>query len=226
MSVTGFQLKEKPIVLLEKEIYPALKKFDQSEKFGLCEDIKKSMLYIIRQAGYYCYDKRGRQERLDRIDMELNVVKMQFDISLMRGQITDRRKTVICNGLSEIGRIVGGLKKCQEPKEDEVFREAVQNVINPDFLKALVNFPKSERGCLTRAIFNGLYDIARYYKGYTTSRKYTYLEKIDAAVCTLMDYINIAKEERYISRKKALNQEQALNNVGIRCGEMKKKHLG
>ena len=47
MAVTGFQLKEKPIVLLEREIYPALEKFDPSEKFGLCEDIKKSMLYII-----------------------------------------------------------------------------------------------------------------------------------------------------------------------------------
>lgn len=44
MAVTGFQLKEKPIVLLEREIYPALEKFDPSEKFGLCEDIKKSML--------------------------------------------------------------------------------------------------------------------------------------------------------------------------------------
>lgn len=133
MAVTGFQLKEKPIILLEREIYPALEKFDPSEKFGLCEDIKKSMLYIIKQAGYYCYDKSGRKERLDRIDMELDVVKMQLDISLMRGQITEKRKAVICNGLEEIGRIVGGLKKSREPEENEDFREAVKNVVSQDF---------------------------------------------------------------------------------------------
>ena len=91
-------------------------------------------------------------------------------------------------------------------------------------MKALVNFPKSERGCLTRAVYNELYNIARYYKGYTISKRYQYLEKIDAAVCTLLDYINIARERRYISRRKALHQEQALNNVGIQCGKM--KHLG
>jgi hypothetical protein len=226
MAVTGFQLKEKPLRILEEDIYPALEKFDPAEKFGLCEDIKKSMLYIIRQASYYCYDKGNRVARLDAIDMELAAVKMQLRIAVERKQMRERKRAQIDERLDEVGRIVGGLKRKRSAEDEAQFEAQVEKALFENFLQALVRFPRAERNCVTRATMNEFYDIARYYKGYLASGNFAYLRRLDAAVCTLMDYVNIAANRHYISRKLTLYQQESLRGIGRQIHEIKTKAQG
>lgn len=223
MAVTGFQLKEKPVVMLETVIYPMLKKYDPSEKYGLCQDIKNSVLRIIREANYYCYDSSNRRMRLDAIDMELAAIRMQVNISMERRQITGNKKLQVFEWLDEIGCIVGGIKHQRASPDDTEFSKAVDEALRENFIKALVNFPAAEKGSLTRAILNEFYSIARFYKGYRVSDDKRYLQKVDAALCTILEYVQIARTLRYVSRKQTYKMQGSIRALGVMCGELRTK---
>lgn len=222
--VDGFELKQKPITLLEYTIYPMLKKFDPSEKYDLCADIKNSMYLIIQEANYYCYDRYERRKHLDFIDQELAAVKIQMATSLERNQITQRKHDEVCEYLKEIGRIVGGLKK-SKPLDDEFdFEKNFEELVREHFAKAMTHFPKAERQGVVRAVTRALYDAARNHKAYLTDKKAGYINKTNAALCALLDYTNIAKRQHYITRKKAFEIQMQIAKLGGICKqELEKK---
>lgn len=215
--VDGFELKQKPITLLENTIYPMLKKFDPSEKYDLCADIKTSMYLIVQEANYYCYDRYERRKHLDFIDQELAAVKIQMATSLERNQITQRKHDEVCEYIKEIGRIVGGLKK-SKPLDDEFdFEKNFEELVREHFAKALTHFPKAERQGVVRATTRALYDAARNHKAYLTDKKVGYINKTNAALCALLDYTNIAKRQHYITRKKAFEIQMQIAKLGGIC---------
>lgn len=222
--VDGFELKQKPITILENTIYPMLKKFDPSEKYDLCADIKNSMYLIIQEANYYCYDRYERRKHLDFIDQELAAVKIQMATSLERNQITKRKHDEVCEYIKEIGRIVGGLKK-SNPLDDEFdFESEFDKLVSEHFAKALTHFPKAERQGVVRATMRALYDVARSHKAYLTDKKVGYINKTNAALCALLDYTNIAKRQHYITRKKAFEIQMQIAKLGGICKqELEKK---
>ena len=222
--VDGFELKQKPITLLEYTIYPMLKKFDPSEKYDLCADIKNSMYLIIQEANYYCYDRYNRREHLNSIDQELAAVKIQMNISLERGQITQKKRDEVVGSLSEIGKIVGGLKK-SNPLDDEFdFENEFDKLVSEHFAKALTHFPKAERQGVVRATTRALYDAARNHKAYLMDKKAGYINKTNAALCALLDYTNITKRQHYITRKKAFEIQMQIAKLGGICKqELEKK---
>lgn len=220
--VDGFELKQKPITLLEYTIYPMLKKFDPSEKYDLCADIKNSMYLIIQEANYYCYDRYNRREHLNSIDQELAAVKIQMNISLERGQITQKKRDEVVGSLREIGKIVGGLKK-SNPLDDEFdFENEFDKLVSEHFAKALTHFPKAERQGVVRAIMRAIYDVARMHKAYLTDQKIGYMNKTNAALCSLLDYVNISKQQHYITRKKAFLIQMEILELGKICKKEEK----
>lgn len=215
--VDGFELKQKPITLLENTIYPMLKKFDPSEKYDLCADIKNSMYLIIQEANYYCYDRYEHRKHLDFIDQELAAVKIQMATSLERKQITQRKHDEVCEYIKEIGRIVGGLKK-SKPLDDEFdFEKNFEELVREHFAIALMHFPKSERQGVVRAIMRAIYDVAKMHKAYLTDQKIGYMNKTNAALCALLDYVNISKRQHYITRKKAFLIQMEILELGKIC---------
>lgn len=108
--------------MLTEVIYPMLLKYDPSEKFGLCEDIKVSMYKIIREANYYSYEKDNKLSHLNNIDMEISALKLMFDVSVEREQITAKKKAQLFDLLDELGRICGGLKR-QETGRSQVVKK-------------------------------------------------------------------------------------------------------
>lgn len=224
-------LGKKAQVMLTEVIYPMLLKYDPSEKFGLCEDIKVSMYKIIREANYYSYEKDNKLSHLNNIDMEISALKLMFDVSVEREQITAKKKAQLFDLLDELGRICGGLKR-QETGRSQVVKKnseftienAVSLLVCKDFSGALRNFPIAERGALTKMIFENFYDIARYYRGYETTGNYRYLNLIDTAICVALDYVNIAFSCKYISRKKLYGFQTRLKKLGGMCGNLKKAY--
>lgn len=222
-------LGKKAQVMLTELIYPMLMKYEPSEKFGLCEDIKVSMYKIIREAAYYSYARENKMSHLNNIDMELAALGLMFDVSVKRGQITEKKKAQLKERTDELGRICGGLKKSETGKAQSVKKnsdftiaDALRVLVCEDFSGALRNFPVAERGALTRMIWENFYDLARYYRGYETSGDFQYLNLIDTALCLALDYVNIAYSCKYISRRKLYVYQTRLKKMGGMCGNMKK----
>ncbi len=226
-------LKKKAEVLLIDVIYPMLLKYDPSEKFGLCEDIKISMLKIIREADYYSYSKENKLEHLHNIDMELGVLELQIDVSAERKQITDKKRKQILSLISELGRICGGLKRSEtgksqvsvKKKSEFTIANALSILVRKDFAVVLQNFPAAERHALTKMMWENFYDIVRYYRGYETTGKFRYLNLIDTAICVALDYVNIAYRCKYISRKRLYGHQYRLKKLGGMCGNAKKAYI-
>lgn len=224
-------LGKKAQVMLTEVIYPMLLKYDPSEKFGLCEDIKVSMYKIIREADYYSYEKDNKLSHLNNIDMEISAIKLMFDVSVEREQITEKKKAQLNDLLDELGRICGGLKRSETGRPQPVKKNneftianALSLLVCKDFSGALRNFPIAERGALTKMIFENFYDIARYYRGYETTGSFRYLNLIDTAICVALDYVNIAFSCKYISRKKLYGYQTRLKKLGGMCGNLKKAY--
>ena len=224
-------LSKKAQVMLIEVIYPMLLKYDPSEKFGLCEDIKVSMYKIIKEANYYSYSRDNKLEHLNNIDMEIAALNLMFDVSANRKQITEKKRTQLKELLTELGKICGGLKKSETGKpqnikknSDFTIADALSVLICEDFSGALSNFPIAERNYLTRIMWENFYDIARYYRGYETTGNFRYLNLIDTAICAALDYVNIAYSCKYISRKKLYGYQVRLKKLGGMCGNAKKTH--
>ena len=92
-------------------------KFPKSERFDLCTDIKENLYGNLRNI-IYAWKERNtlkRAEILNKIDVELYVLKTMTRLSYEYKYITPKNYMVWNEKISEIGKMVGGwLKACQK----------------------------------------------------------------------------------------------------------------
>lgn len=92
-------------------------KFPKSEKFDLCEDIKKIEYAILKNIIYTWkeFENPKKLIYLKRIDADLMVLKALIRIAHMSQYITDKNLMVWSDKVAEIGKFVGAwMKSCQK----------------------------------------------------------------------------------------------------------------
>jgi len=104
-------LQKKTEVLLNKEVYPILKKYPKSEKFALCQEIKQAFYRTLRNIMLANNVKRNRLHYLQQVDADLKLLLVLFSISREQKYITERKCLQLQDKISELGRITGGLMK-------------------------------------------------------------------------------------------------------------------
>ena len=104
-------LQKKTEELLNKEVYPILKKYPKSEKFALCQEIKQAFYRTLRNTMLANNIKRGRIHYLQQVDADLKLLLVLFSISREQKYITERKCLQLQDKISELGRITGGLMK-------------------------------------------------------------------------------------------------------------------
>lgn len=94
-----------------------LVKYPKSERFDLCADIKQNLYEILRLVilAWKTQNSKERLEILNRIDIELIVLKSLIKISYEFKYITEKNFVVWSERVSEIGKMIGGwIKTCQK----------------------------------------------------------------------------------------------------------------
>lgn len=94
-----------------------LQKYPKSERFDLCTDIKQNLYEILRNVIWAWKEKNNikRIDILNKIDVELYVLKTLTRLSYEYKYITSKNYMVWNEQISEIGKMVGGwLKTCQK----------------------------------------------------------------------------------------------------------------
>ncbi|MDU4596430.1 diversity-generating retroelement protein Avd [Clostridium botulinum] len=109
-------LQKKTEVLLNKEVYPVLKKYPKSEKFALCQEIKQAFYRVLRNTMLANNVKRERNYYLQQVDADLKLLLVLFSISREQKYITEKKCLQLQEKVSELGRITGGLMKVQVRK--------------------------------------------------------------------------------------------------------------
>lgn len=114
--------KDNRLILYEKMINlisyskNLIRKYPKSERYDLCEDIKKKEYEILSSILYAWkeYDSKRKIIYLRKIDVDLLVLKAMIRISYMEKYITDHNLMVWSEKVEEIGRLVGAwIKSCQ-----------------------------------------------------------------------------------------------------------------
>jgi len=93
-------------------LYPAVRQFPKSEKFGLALDMKKSANKILRLI-IEANKVRNKRMKLYEIDTELDVLKNFNRISKDLGFMPFKKYENLSKMLIEIGRMLGGWIKSQ-----------------------------------------------------------------------------------------------------------------
>jgi len=93
-------------------LYPAVRQFPKSEKFGLALDMKKSAHKILRLI-IEANKVRNKRMKLYEIDTELDVLKNFNRISKDLGFMPFKKYENLSKMLVEIGRMLGGWIKSQ-----------------------------------------------------------------------------------------------------------------
>jgi hypothetical protein len=106
-------LRKKTEVFLNTEIYPALKRFPNAEKFCICQEIKQAFYRIIRNAQFFTSPRKSGNKitYLNAIDADLQLLLVLFSISRDQKYISTGQAKVWQEKIAEIGRINGGLMK-------------------------------------------------------------------------------------------------------------------
>lgn len=94
--------------LLNRDLYPMLKKFPKAEKFDLCRDIKRAcyeMLHYTLLANNIRSERRRHQEKIDAYQKLLLVL---LSVACEQKYITRKKLAYLQGKLGEIGRILGG----------------------------------------------------------------------------------------------------------------------
>lgn len=111
--------KDNRLILYEKMINlifyskNLMQKYPKSEKYDLCEDIKKKEYEILTNILYAWkeYDGKKKIIYLRKIDVDLLVLKAMIRISHMGKYITDQNLMVWSEKVEEIGRLIGAWLK-------------------------------------------------------------------------------------------------------------------
>lgn len=94
-----------------------IQKFPKCERFDLCTDIKQNLYTNLRYI-IYAWKERDiskRLEILNKIDVELYVLKTLTRLSFEYKYITPKNYMVWNEKIGEIGKMIGGwIKQCQK----------------------------------------------------------------------------------------------------------------
>lgn len=104
-------LEKKTEVLLNKEVYPMLKKFPKAEKFALCQEIKQAFYRVLKNIMMSNNIKKDRLYYYSLIDADLKLILILFSIAREQRYITEKRALFLQDKVAELGRILGGLIK-------------------------------------------------------------------------------------------------------------------
>lgn len=105
-------------------------------------------------------------------------------------------------------------------KKAEIF---LNNIIYP----LLKNFPKSEKFCLCQEIKQACYRVIRNTMMYSTLKtedRIKCLRKVDADLKLMLIYFGTARSQKYITRKKALELQEKISELGRICGGLIKAY--
>ena len=100
-------------------------------------------------------------------------------------------------------------------KKSEVFINSIYPILQ--------NFPKSEKFCLCQEIKQAAYRIIKNAMIFNGSKKINYLQEVDGDLKLLLVLFGIAREQKYITKKKSLEIQSQLAELGRICGGLMKK---
>ena len=91
----------------------------------------------------------------------------------------------------------------------------------------LKNFPVSEKFCLCQEIKQATYRAIRNAMMYSSIRaqsRINYLRAVDADLKLLLVLFGIARDQKYITKKKALELQENISELGRICGGLMKAY--
>ena len=91
----------------------------------------------------------------------------------------------------------------------------------------LKNFPQSEKFCLCQEIKQACYRVIRntmMYSSLKTDDRIQYLREVDADLKLLLIHFGMARNQKYITQKKALELQEKISELGRICGGLMKAH--
>ena len=94
--------------LLNRDLYPMLKKFPKSEKFALCQEIKKACYEMLRHTLLANNIRSKRRTYQEEIDANQKLMLVLLSVACEQKYITRKKLAYLQGKLGEIGRILGG----------------------------------------------------------------------------------------------------------------------
>ncbi len=111
-------MEKKPLVLekkieelLNKELYPTLKKMPKAEKFALCQEIKQSCYAMLKCIVLANNVKQMRRHYQNEADGHQKLLLILISVAYEQQYINMKRKAFLQEKLYEIGRLIGGWMK-------------------------------------------------------------------------------------------------------------------
>jgi four helix bundle protein len=97
-------------------------------------------------------------------------------------------------------------------KKSEVFLNSIYPVLR--------NFPKAEKFCLCQEIKQACYRIIKnaMISNNLKRNKLYYLQQVDGDLKLLLVLFNVAREQKYITKKKCLEIQNKVSELGRICG--------
>lgn len=93
----------------------------------------------------------------------------------------------------------------------------------------LKNFPKAEKFCMCQEIKQTIYHVIRdsmMYSRLKAQNRISHLQSIDANLQLLLILFGTARDQHYISVRKALEIQETISELGRICGGLMKSHYG
>lgn len=94
--------------LLNRDLYPMLKKFPKAEKFALCQEIKKANYEMLRYTLLANNIRSQRRAHQETIDANQKLLLVLLSVACEQKYITRKKLAYLQGKLGEIGRILGG----------------------------------------------------------------------------------------------------------------------
>ena len=104
-------LEEKVENLLNKEIYPLLKRFPKAEKYSLCQELKQAFYGLLKCIMLANNIKRKRRLYQEEADAYQKLILVLISVACEQKYITLKKKHHLQKYLYEIGRMIGGWMK-------------------------------------------------------------------------------------------------------------------
>lgn len=104
-------------------------------------------------------------------------------------------------------------------KKAEIFLDTIYPLLR--------NFPQSEKFCLCQEIKQACYRVIRntmMYSALKTDDRIHYLREVDADLKLLLIHFGMARNQKYITQKKAYELQEKISELGRICGGLIKAH--
>ena len=112
--------------------------------------------------------------------------------------------------------------------EPFILQKKAEILLNQLIYPMLVHFPKAEKFSLCQELKQSCYRVIHLSIQYTTALKRdrgSLLRKADTELKYLLVLVGVAREQRYITEKKALHLQRSISELGRICGGLLKSNL-